>query len=144
MRSKWTLVESSECILASSPSSITIPPQALSRTVSPSNALFALSSRKPIHHPSFPSFYVSFLLSVSFPSRLPCSHKHAFVLSSSAHLGAHLRPTLMREGATGFAGLAPRISKQTQQDATRQRRSENYLSLRRFLLSFRIYPKCRN
>lgn len=41
----------------------------------------------------------------------------------------------MRGGAMGFAGLAPRISKQMRQDATHLRHTENYLSLRRFVAS---------
>lgn len=99
MRSKWTLAGSSACILASSPSSVTTQPTPC--TVPSPNVLSVLSL---------------FSLSLSLRFSLSRWNYHPLLTLRSlslCHLGAHLRPTLMREGAAGFAGLAPN-SKQTQ------------------------------
>lgn len=93
MRSKGSLAGPSACILASSPSSIA-----------------ATASRVSCNHPSFlltpcaPSTFVDETVSSLCPFYLP------------RHPEPRLRPTLMRGGAMGFAGLAPRISKQMWQD----------------------------
>lgn len=95
MRSKRSLAGPSACILASSPSSIA-----------------TTASRVSCNHPSFlltpcaPSTFVDETVSSLGPFYVPPTY----------HPESRLRPTLMRGGAMGFAGLAPRISKQMWQD----------------------------
>lgn len=121
MRSKWTLAGSSACILASSPSST-------------ATTASCVSSHPPLFFFA-PLFWPLALLRACLHLLVRETISSWSFLYTSYHPDSHLRPTLMRRGAMGFAGLAPRISKQMRQDATHLRHPENYLSLRRFVAS---------
>lgn len=132
MRSKWTLAGSSACILASSPSST-------------ATTASCVSSHPPFLRSSL--FWPLALLRACLYLLVHETISSWSFVYTSYHPDSHLRPTLMRGGAMGFAGLAPRISKQMRQDATHLRHPENYLSLRRFVASLahtRMFAVIRN
>lgn len=68
-------------------------------------SIAATASRVSCNHPSF-------LLT----PRAPSFTKLYPLFGGPSYVPPRLRPTLMRGGAMGFAGLAPRISKQMWQD----------------------------